>query len=767
MFSFLSGIFLWALPLVGIPVAIHLLHRRRRNVVRWGAMRFLLEAASRRRRMWRWDEWLLMALRVLAVALLVFVLARPLMRTTWLSRAGSRELILLLDTSMSTTGSAQDAGRAEGVRLDEIVRRGCELIDELNDGDQVRIQLASAAPCWLVDEPATIDSASVDRLRSQLAGVRPTQAGGDMLRCVGQALATQPDSRIASRVLAVVTDGQAYGWRVDAGQAWRRLQEKAASMTPATMLTVIDVAAKTNKAERSTDPFNFSVQSVASSRQVTAPGRSVLFSAVVTNTGSLPAPASGAHWFQGEQSLGITALPSLDPGESATVTISHVFDEPGVYTIACQIERADVLLPDSRGCAVIEVVNSVPVLIVDGSPRANPMDNQTGYLLAALGGMPTETDADRTSVFVPKVIGPADLGKLRSGDACAVVCVNVSCLDDTQMACLCEFVRRGGGAWFVLGSQTNPTFFNETIFAEHTALSPLPVGKPTGDEANHEQFERVRPPLADHAATHLLADTNRLDMDRGRIYRRLAFEMPVGDDTTSILLATDQGAPLVVEKTLGRGRSLIQAFPLDARWSNLPLCQAFVVMTHEWLWYLAESSLTRWNLDPGETLAASFPADRFDDLNHLSGKVEDPQDQVTELNARIEEGRFVCRFSETQLPGSYKLILADQAGDSETFAFEVRRDPAESELKALSDEDRQLLTKAGGWRFVSDPLAQVAAAAVPVRTEPIWAWLMIALLGLFLLELVLAGYLTRRRAMLTSPMTLVRAGSFPREDVDG
>ena len=45
--TFLGAIFLFALPLAAVPVVIHLLHRRRQDVVRWGAMQFLLEAVSR------------------------------------------------------------------------------------------------------------------------------------------------------------------------------------------------------------------------------------------------------------------------------------------------------------------------------------------------------------------------------------------------------------------------------------------------------------------------------------------------------------------------------------------------------------------------------------------------------------------------------------------------------------------------------------------------------------------------------------------------
>ena len=61
--SFLSAAFLLALPLVAVPVAIHLYRGRQRDVIMWGAMQFLAAAVTKGRRMERLEEWLLMALR--------------------------------------------------------------------------------------------------------------------------------------------------------------------------------------------------------------------------------------------------------------------------------------------------------------------------------------------------------------------------------------------------------------------------------------------------------------------------------------------------------------------------------------------------------------------------------------------------------------------------------------------------------------------------------------------------------------------------------
>ena len=65
--SLLSPAFLWALPLVAVPVLIHLFARRQRGVIRWGAMEFLLTSAIPRRRFLRLRDLLLMLLRAAIV----------------------------------------------------------------------------------------------------------------------------------------------------------------------------------------------------------------------------------------------------------------------------------------------------------------------------------------------------------------------------------------------------------------------------------------------------------------------------------------------------------------------------------------------------------------------------------------------------------------------------------------------------------------------------------------------------------------------------
>src|SRR4051812_4930918 len=64
--------------LIGIPIIIHILNRRRFKVVTWAAMEYLLRAMRKNRRRIQFEQLLLLAVRCLLLALLGLALARPL-----------------------------------------------------------------------------------------------------------------------------------------------------------------------------------------------------------------------------------------------------------------------------------------------------------------------------------------------------------------------------------------------------------------------------------------------------------------------------------------------------------------------------------------------------------------------------------------------------------------------------------------------------------------------------------------------------------------
>ncbi|TWT70207.1 BatA domain-containing protein [Crateriforma conspicua] len=125
--TFLQPWMLWALPLVALPIIIHLINQRRFQTTPWAAMSFLLAANRMSRGYAKLRRYLILAARTLVVAGLIFAVARPL-SSGWLGTTiGSRvdTTLILLDRSPSM-GQITPGGRT---KLETLTRR---LVESLN-----------------------------------------------------------------------------------------------------------------------------------------------------------------------------------------------------------------------------------------------------------------------------------------------------------------------------------------------------------------------------------------------------------------------------------------------------------------------------------------------------------------------------------------------------------------------------------------------------------------------------------------------------------
>ncbi len=101
--NFLQPAMLLALPLIALPILIHLINQNRYKTMPWGATMFLLKAKRMARGMARLRYILLMLARMLAVAGLIFAVSRP-MSGGWLGLTSSNSpevTIVVLDRSVS------------------------------------------------------------------------------------------------------------------------------------------------------------------------------------------------------------------------------------------------------------------------------------------------------------------------------------------------------------------------------------------------------------------------------------------------------------------------------------------------------------------------------------------------------------------------------------------------------------------------------------------------------------------------------------------
>src|SRR5258708_30823934 len=104
--SFLNPYLLFGSLALAIPVLIHLVRREKSEIIPFSSLMFLLKVPKRSIRQQKMKNLLLMALRLLILALLVGAFARPYLTQPAkpvVNGNSNRGIVLILDTSYSMT----------------------------------------------------------------------------------------------------------------------------------------------------------------------------------------------------------------------------------------------------------------------------------------------------------------------------------------------------------------------------------------------------------------------------------------------------------------------------------------------------------------------------------------------------------------------------------------------------------------------------------------------------------------------------------------
>lgn len=728
--GYLSTAFLVALPLAAAPILLHLFDRRRKVVIEWGAMQFLLEAASRRTSARKFKQYLLLFLRVAAIALLVFGLAGPLSPKNWFGSAERGETIIIVDNSMSMTRTQDEISL-----LSAAIERAVEVLNEVPVGDSVRLLTTSPYPVWLTPGSISIDELSREQWADRLRELEATHGRGDLLAALATASQAELDPTHTKRRIVLLTDGQRADWDIDDEDDWQQVQEVLAAASVPTELEI----ARMDQTQQPSN--NIAVNSVLSNRTVVGVNQPFTLTAHVKNHGGKGSLPSKLHWKIGDETTFESEVPSLDGGGGQDVVWKHSLDKPGVYALSCEVSSDDELTADNRATVVIEVVNEVPVLLVESSPQLAELQRDAFFVQAALGWIDGEPLADR-GVHVPVSVS-TDLSRVDLDSYRAVVLPNLQALDEESAERLRDFVEKGGGLWIALGPRTDVEDFNHLMFAEGNGLAPLAVERivderraegvsPLSDPSD-ATTTKINPSAKEHPATAELANNEQLDLGDVTVERRFRFTPPPPGEDASVLLSLTNGEPLAVENYVGRGRVIVQAIPLRMQWSGLARSESFVVMVRDWLAYLTQPRATRHNLSPGDPIIVHIA-----DTENRDAILRTAQGDEIELTADTAGDGLVFRSGRTSLPGDYVLELG-VAGDQ--IPFHVNRDTAESDLAPLSADEH---TRVNELAAVSTTAA-VSREGENAATNPIWPIVLMILIGIVAAELLLSGMIARER----------------------
>jgi hypothetical protein len=751
--TFLNPALLFGLAALIVPPIVHLLNRRRFEVVDWAAMQFLQISRKTRQRMVL-EQIVLMLLRMGLIAVLVMALAAPVIdlrcvarlpggqRLARLAGHADRDVVLIIDGSYSMSYRWNDK-----TAHDEARAWAGKFLDELAPGDRVAILQAKQRTIPVVGI-LTGDRAEV---RSKLDTMPKPRGGIELFRSVQEACTILQAGFNPTKEIVILTDGQRQGFAdPNALNRWEQLAQNLPTGTAMPRIWVVNVVP-----ERPGDAPNWLVAPIESNRAVATIGRDVKFKfelqvpreapAEATDqqtTSELPLPPAKVSFEVDGLPAGEKRPPQLR-APSIGMEFSQKFSTPGSHLLTAIIGD-DALLDDNRRDFAVEVLPTIPVLVVDGDSRAPSTPSGSYFLRLALA---PEGDAQPSFQIRRVTIGEFSsqlltnpIGRDAGSIPRILVLADVPELSSEHCKAIEDYLKNGGGVLVTVGPRCRAESYNEHAYLDGHGWLPARLLEPKGDE---NAIDKAAIPLLEtnvrdgHPALQLLMSEKKEGFLGAYFPRYWRLDASTGAASAIAKLST--GDPLFVERQFGKGRVLMSAVPLDNSWrTNLTRLGDFILLCHEFAYYLASARSKEANLAPGEAIVFR-PSDGEPPGGVTIDLPEGPR-------RRIEVSSWPLVFGdngEAREAGVYKLTT--DSGRVQYFV--VQPDTNESNLTPCGEADRKAVQAKfpNTQIYYETDVAKMMEAIRKSQNNPELWWLFLLLvIALLTAELAFTRYLAKK-----------------------
>ena len=636
----------WGFLLVLVPLLIHLINLVRHKRTPWAAMEFLLESYRKNRR-WVWlKQALLIASRMLAMALLVGMLAQWLTDSkmfAWMGRTSVHHYIIL-DDSASMQDSANNKSAYQNAlgaiasisasakqdsqnHLLSIFRTSkVQLAARIASGDPATSDPASRDP----GKPSDVRADSVADLLAQtipsdpsaiLTKINSTQPTSietsvlDSLDVVSRLIQSSEDQK---SIVYLMSDYRTKDWSnpVTVRQRLQAIQSESVE------IQLVDCVEARHE--------NLSITSIEPRQEVLAAGVPTMVNVTVRNHGttaarnvsvrvsavdysSVSAEPKPSDRFSGL----ITELPPLlyeriEPGESATRNVQVVFPKSGSHVVQAELPP-DSIAPDNQASCVLDIADGIRVLLVDGDAGGK----HSYFFESALdpGGNA------RTGLLIQRERAEY----LRDSDSVAlenfacIILQSIPSLDPRALVNLHRYVSAGGGlaVWFGDDISTNDYLRGYSNWAKpipgaDNTLPLLPFGLTGPMELSKQPGDATPDLLAEpHPIFAPLLGLSNSPFQFVRVERYVGIDAKLETGAEKLwkpVASLRNRDPLMVDYPLGAGRVLIALTSLDRRWSNWPQDPTFVVAALKMVGYLSSFKLPETSRPAGTGLRWDFSA---------------------------------------------------------------------------------------------------------------------------------------------------------------
>lgn len=749
--------------MVAAPILIHLFARRRFQKIRWAAMDFLLDAERRNRRRVRMEEWILLALRCLAVLFIGFLVARPFVSPTGIAAAwggSSRtERVILLDDSFSmgyetTQGDIFARAKTAVRRLIDVIRREAP--------DDTITLLRMSDPQAPLESGTFLDDSQTEAVLARLQALNVTQKTIDpsmVIESVTELLRRNSD--VVNVAVYIVSDLQQTDW----------VQREVSSETASARQGIFDPLKEWAAEDRGmrilfvnvgeADASNRAMVGWSLQRGQLVAGAPVSLKAQIGNYSDQAVENVELRLSVGNLAQPPKTVSAIAARQTANVEIAAEFPRAGSDWARVELPP-DSLSVDNVRYMAADVASSIRVLIVNGEPATDSYDDEVSFLRTAL-----RPEGEVYSGNEVVIIEDAELEQTNLSGFHVIVLANVYRVSDPAVEALERYVRGGGGLMIFLGDQVDAGLYNGSMYRDGRGLLPAKIGERVrcvtgsflqvvdrlhpamrGLSQEGDPLGLSRVPFFEYFAT----EPYKIPEDEGAVPQDgTASSTTAGAATAPLraahLIANFQDAetrPAIVERSFEQGRVLLLTTCADKEWHLWPDHPTYLPVVMELLHHVARRGDTGEDHRVGEMVTLPLDASVFnpDVLVRTPRFPTEPEVTLTAVAAEDGSG-LALRWPHTEEAGLYQFILSRRDGGEALRWMAVNVDPRESDLSTCDETMLRRALPGVAFDYIAG-LEKLSGETGEARVEWWRAALVIAFLAL-MSEQVLAWTWGRKR----------------------
>lgn len=738
------------LACIAVPILIHILMRRRRRPVPWGAMQFLLAAYRQQRRRMNFEQWLLLAARCLIVALIALAIGKPVLAALGANEGvRARTVYLLLDNSL-TSQTSTSPGTATVSDFTALKENARTLLSTLSPGRGDRAALITlAGPARADVLPAAPDAAQVAQLveRTEPAASRADIEGA--LRLTRQAIQEEKNAAGSEAVVVVLST-----FRSGAVDIARALESLSTTSRP---VRVIAASPSQTVADNVTIARAQPLRPLLITGEASATGPatgSIPVRIELTRSGTLAQGVTQVRaWLRSESAEPAvqSAVVSWTPGQRTATAFVTLDARAATRDATLHVETdADAILADNTFIRPIESVSTLRVALITptlsaGASAIDAFSSQDWLALALSPQTPNPLRATDASGIRLETVDPARLTAGAAAElagAATIVVTQPHTLDAGGWRALATATERG--AFLIIvppEAEAAHTWFDACAQSLSLPFSlsrePVAIG---GDEGLAIAPQSTLPPDEDLLA---LVRPELEELVKPVRVRKVLTVQPradsAGTPSPTALLSLAEGTPLIISARTPSG-SLVALWlaPPALSWTDLPAKPLMVPLLQELVRQGAGRSGPQRTLTAGNALRTVTGATELASTDGASliriagdGTPLEPLRTRGLWHVRTADGRTLSTLAVNHDP---------TAGDTTP----QRGEDVERWLSGLS-RDISLLTSAP----TGDAPAQ-SALSVRRSAPPISFPLLIAAGAIALLELLLARWFSHAKVETAS-----------------